>query len=80
MPQPVVCEPPPPLTKHTLRDVGLSEVEAHGVKWIGLTGYAYKNLAYNWNALVVAIQERTAIARHYRQCIERHNQEQDDEK
>lgn len=77
LPQPVVCEKPPLLTKRELREIIWHPLQGGpDNRYLMCTAAAgYKNLAYDWNGLVVAIQERTAYARHFLECIARHNRD-----
>ena len=74
LPQPVVCLDPPPVTRWVIRDIDFIPLEEQGRYYLAMTASHYKNLAYNWNALVVSVQERMALVDHYKRCITRHNE------
>lgn len=76
MPQPVVCEAPPPLTVYDLRPIVWSKVQdSMGIWWMAIHTDDYKALAYNVNAMLTGIEERDIAISHYTGCIARHNEE-----
>lgn len=48
-----------------------------GDYWVGLTPQHYENLGKNMIEIFAHLQQRKLQVRYYRECIERHN-EQDD--
>ncbi len=66
----------PSLTPAEIRDIDWVVLSAgSNVYYMAMSGASYKNLAHNWNAMVVGVEERTKVATHYLGCIERHNLE-----
>ena len=45
-----------------------------GDYWVGLTARHYENLSKNMVDILTHIEERKTISAHYRNCIDRHNE------